>query len=134
MIIALRRGEVDLVLTGHGVDLLSRDFHTHKLASVPTLVALPVDHPLARHKEISISQLKKESFVREPDGVVTGYDQKNCSIVPAFRQIPSAIGLQRATCEPGRRPRAFRERTRDFATTELYFAPKHPERCHGSYC
>src|SRR6266853_1676630 len=37
MIIALRRGEIDLALTGHGVDLLSRDFYTHKLASVPSL-------------------------------------------------------------------------------------------------
>src|SRR6266436_2310802 len=28
MIIALRQGEIDLALTGHGVDLLSRDFYT----------------------------------------------------------------------------------------------------------
>src|SRR6267154_4283514 len=62
MIIALRRGEIDLALTRHGVDLLSRDFYTHKLASVPSLVALPLDHPLAYQKEISISQLKNESF------------------------------------------------------------------------
>ena len=76
MIIALRRGEIDLALTGHGVDLLSRDFYTHKLASVPSLVALPLDHPLASQKQISISQLKNESFVRGADNVVPGYTQK----------------------------------------------------------
>src|ERR1700741_4933180 len=58
MIIALRRGEIDLALAGHGVDLLSRDFYTHKLASVPTLVTLSLDHSLASQKQISISQLK----------------------------------------------------------------------------
>src|SRR5580704_12401042 len=58
MIIALRHGEIDLALTGHGVDLLARDFYIHKLASVPSLVALPLDHPLAHQKQISISQLK----------------------------------------------------------------------------
>jgi len=76
MIIALRRGEIDLALTGHGVDLLSRDFYTQRLASVPTLVTLPLEHPLASQKQISISQLKKESFIRVSDSVVPGYHQK----------------------------------------------------------
>ena len=76
MIIALRQGEIDLALTGLGVDLLSRDFYTHKLASVPTLVALPIDHPLALQKQISISELKNESFVGAPDSAVPGYNQK----------------------------------------------------------
>ncbi len=84
MITALRRGEIDFALTGHGVDLLSRDFYTHKLASVPSLVALPLDHPLASRKQISISQLKKESFVGAPDSVVPGYNQK---IVQFCRQF-----------------------------------------------
>ena len=76
MIMALRQGEIDLALTGHGVDLLSRDFYTHKLASVPSLVALPLDHPLASQKQISISELKNESFARGADSVVPGYNQK----------------------------------------------------------
>src|SRR5439155_5332648 len=62
MIIALRRGEIDLALTGHGVALLSRDFYTHKLASVPSVVALPLNHQLASLKQIYISELKGESF------------------------------------------------------------------------
>ena len=76
MIIALRQGEIDLALTGNGADLLSRDFYTHKLASVPTLVTLPLDHPLAAQKQVAISQLKDESFVGAPDSVAPGYNQK----------------------------------------------------------
>jgi len=76
MINELRRGEIDLALTTHGMDLLSRDFYTHKLASVPGIVALPLDHPLAYQKEISISRLKNECFARTSDNVVPGYNQK----------------------------------------------------------
>src|SRR6266446_4673162 len=36
----MRRGEIDLALTNHGADLLSRDFYTHKLASVPSLARI----------------------------------------------------------------------------------------------
>src|ERR1700739_27253 len=52
MIIELRRGEIDLALTNHGVDLLSRGFYTHKLASVPSSVALPCDHRLVNPRQI----------------------------------------------------------------------------------
>jgi LysR family transcriptional regulator, benzoate and cis,cis-muconate-responsive activator of ben and cat genes len=94
MIIALRNGEIDLALTGHGADLLSRDFYTHKLASVPSLVTLPIDHPLARRKEISISQLKNESFVRGSDSVVPGYDQKIVQFCQQFGKYrPRLVSL-----------------------------------------
>jgi len=76
MIIALRQGEIDLALTANGGDLLARDFYIHKLASVPSLVSLPLDHPLASQKTVAISQLKDESFVAAPDSVAPGYSQK----------------------------------------------------------
>lgn len=76
MITALRKGEIDLALTSLGADLLSRDFYTRTLAKVPSLVALPFDHPLASQRQIFISQLKTESFIRGSDGVVPGYNQK----------------------------------------------------------
>lgn len=76
MIFALRRGEIDLALTNLGTDLLSRDFYTHKLASVPTLVTLPLDHPLASKKQIHISELKGEPFIGAPDAAVPGLNQK----------------------------------------------------------
>jgi DNA-binding transcriptional LysR family regulator len=76
MIIALRQGKIDLALTLHGVDLLSRDFDTRKLATVRSLVALPVSHRFATEKKVSLSQLKGETFVRGPDDVVPGYTQR----------------------------------------------------------
>ena len=76
IIIALRRGEIDLALTGLGADLLSRDFYTRKLASVPSVVALPINHRLAAEKQVSISQLNDETFVRASDDMAPGYTEK----------------------------------------------------------
>ena len=84
MISALRRGEIDLTFTVFGAEAISREFYTHKLTSVPSLVALPFDHPLASHKQISISQLKKESFATAHDSILPGYNQK---IVQFCRQF-----------------------------------------------
>src|SRR5882672_4831129 len=72
IIIALRRGEIDLALTGLGANLLSRDFYTRKLATVPSLVALPINHRLAAEKQVSISLLKDETFIRASDDVAPG--------------------------------------------------------------
>ena len=76
MIIALRQGKIDLALTLHGIDLLSRDFYARKLASVRSLVALPVSHRFATERQVSLSQLKGETFVRGSDDVVPGYTQR----------------------------------------------------------
>ena len=75
-IIALRQGKIDFALTLLGVDLLSRDFHIRKLATVRSLVALPVSHRFATERQVSLSQLKGETFVRGPDDVVPGYTQR----------------------------------------------------------
>jgi DNA-binding transcriptional LysR family regulator len=83
MIIALRQGEIDLALTLHDADLLSRDFYARKLATVRSLVVLPVNHRLATEKQISLSQLKHETFVRGSDDVVPGYTQR---IIPFCRR------------------------------------------------
>ncbi len=76
MIIALRQGKIDLALTLHGIDLLSRDFYARKLATVRSLVALPVSHRLASERQVSFSQLKGETFVRGSDDVIPGYTQR----------------------------------------------------------
>jgi DNA-binding transcriptional LysR family regulator len=76
MITALRQGEIDLALALHGADLLSRDFYIRKLATVRSLVVLPVSHRLATEREVSLSQLKSERFVRAPDDAVPGYTQR----------------------------------------------------------
>ena len=76
MIIALRQGKIDLALTLHGIDLLSRDFYARKLATVRSIVALPVSHRFATKRQVSLSQLKGETFVRGSDDMVPGYTQK----------------------------------------------------------
>ena len=76
MIIALRQGKIDLALTLHGTDLLSRDFYARKLATVRSVVALPVSHRLATERQVFFSQLKKETFVRGSDDVLPGYTQR----------------------------------------------------------
>ena len=75
-IIALRQRKIDLALTSLGVDLLSRDFDTRKLATVRSLVALPVSHRFATERQVSLSQLKGETFVRGSDDAVPGYTQR----------------------------------------------------------
>jgi len=76
MIIALRQGKIDLALTLHGIDLLSRDFYARKLATVRSLVALPVSHRFATERQVSLSQLKGETFVRGSEDVLPGYTQR----------------------------------------------------------
>ena len=76
MIVALRQGKIDLALTMHGIDLLSRDFYARKLATVRSVVALPASHQLATEKQVSFSQLNNETFVRGSDDVLPGYTQR----------------------------------------------------------
>jgi DNA-binding transcriptional LysR family regulator len=76
MIVALRQGKIDLALTVHGTDLLARDFYVRKLATVRSVVALPVSHRFATKRQVSLSQLKDETFVRGSEDVVPGYTQR----------------------------------------------------------
>jgi DNA-binding transcriptional LysR family regulator len=73
---ALRRGEVDLALTYLGIDLLSRDFYTRKVATVPSVAVLPINHRLASQKQAPISQLKRLHFLQVADTCAPGYNQK----------------------------------------------------------
>jgi DNA-binding transcriptional LysR family regulator len=76
MIIALRQDKIDFALTLLGIDVLSRDFYARKLATVRSVVALPVSHRFATERQVSLSQLKPETFVRGSDDVVPGYTQR----------------------------------------------------------
>jgi len=76
MIVALRQGTIDLALTMHGIDLLARDFYARKLATVRSVVALPINHRFASERQVSLSQLKGETFVRGSDEAVPGYTQR----------------------------------------------------------
>jgi len=76
MIVALRQGKIDVALTLHGIDLLSRDFYARKLATVRSVIALPVSHRFATERQVSLAQLKGETFVRGSNDVVPGYTQR----------------------------------------------------------
>jgi DNA-binding transcriptional LysR family regulator len=100
MIAALRHGEIDLAFTLHGVDLLSRDFYARKLAAVRSLVVLPASHRLATERQVSLSQLRGETFVRGSDDAVPGYNQrivqfcrKQGGFRPRLVTIDGATGL-----------------------------------------
>ncbi len=100
MIVALREGNIDLALTSHGIDLLSRDFYARKMATVRSLVTLPVSHRFATERQVSLAQLKGETFVRGSDEVVPGYTQKIIQLCrkyggfrPRLATIDQATGL-----------------------------------------
>ena len=99
MIIALRQGKIDLALTLHGIDLLSRDFYARKLATVRSLVALPVSHRFATESQVFLSQLKGETFVQGSDDVVPGYTRRIirfCRKYGGFR--PRLVSIDVAFC------------------------------------
>jgi hypothetical protein len=96
----LRQGKIDLALTVQGADLLSRDFYARKLATVRSLIALPVSHRFADANQVSLSQLKGETFLRVSDDVVPGYTQRiiqfcrECGgFCPRLVSIDGATGL-----------------------------------------
>lgn len=98
MITALRCGEIDLALTSYGTEALWRDFYTHKLASVPSVVALSLDHPLASRKQVSISELKNETFFASTDIIVPGYNQKIVQLCRRFGKFrPRFITIETTT-------------------------------------
>jgi DNA-binding transcriptional LysR family regulator len=94
-IMALRRGEIDLALTYLGRDLLSRDFYTRKVATVPSLAALPIKHRLASEIQISISQLRSEHFLRVPDTSAPGYNQKISQLCVQFGKFRPRFAAMR---------------------------------------
>ncbi len=102
MIIALRQGKIDLALTLHGTDLLSRDFYARKLATVRSVVALPVSHRFATETQVSLSQLKGETFVRGSEDVLPGYTQRVvqlCRKYGGFRPRLGTIGIEEGLVE-----------------------------------
>ena len=94
-IIALRRGEIDLALTSLGKELLSRDFYTRKIATVPSMVVLPLNHPLASEERISFSQLKNDHFLRVPDTGAPGYNQKIAEFCRRFGKFKPRFAAMR---------------------------------------
>jgi DNA-binding transcriptional LysR family regulator len=94
-IMALRRGEIDLAVIYLGAELLSRDFYTRKVATVPSLVVLPLNHQLASEERISFSQLKNDHFFRVPDTCAPGYNQKITEFCRRFGKFKPRFAAMR---------------------------------------
>src|SRR5919106_669247 len=92
MIAALRQGEIYFTFKLHGADLLSRDFYARKLATVRSLVVLPVSHRFAAERQVSLPQLKDETFVRGSDDVVPGYNHRIVQFCRKYGGFPPRMG------------------------------------------
>ncbi len=92
-IAALRKGEIDLAVTGQEGALASNEFYTRKLETLPVVAILPADHPLAARKKISLKQLKGEAFLSAPEKDMPGRDRwviqlcRKAGFRPHFTQV-----------------------------------------------
>lgn len=75
-IAALRAGKIDVGLTDESAEVLSREFYTRVLGTIPSLVALPEDHRLRKLGRIRLAQLKDEVFVRSDEHEVPGLTRR----------------------------------------------------------
>lgn len=73
-IAALRRGELDVGLLGNIDRSLAREFYVKRLVSLPVVVGLPAEHPLARQEEIALAELRTELFVGAKEEDLPGYN------------------------------------------------------------
>jgi DNA-binding transcriptional LysR family regulator len=64
---ALREGRIDLGLIGESGRLMEREFFVRKLATVPAVVLVSDDHPLATSTPVSLRELKHETFIPIPE-------------------------------------------------------------------
>ena len=74
-IAGLRKGGLDLAITGQEGGFAAGEFYTRKLATLPVVAAMPVDHPLARRKKIALKELRGERFLSAPEDDVPGRDR-----------------------------------------------------------
>lgn len=96
-IAALRKGEIDLAVTGQEGALASSEFYTRKLATMPVVAVLPADHRLAGRKSIPLSELQGESFVGAPEEDMPGRDRwvvqlcRRAGFRPRFSQQGNSV-------------------------------------------
>ncbi|MBS0661305.1 MAG: LysR family transcriptional regulator [Verrucomicrobia bacterium] len=69
---ALREGRLDLALIGQEGAGPARDFYTRRLATLGCCVALAGDHPLARRRQLRLTDLATEAFLSAPEAHVPG--------------------------------------------------------------
>ena len=73
-IAALRRGELDVVVLGNLNAAIAREFFVRRIKTLPVVVALPADHPLASNNDVALADLRGEMFVGTEPGEVPGFN------------------------------------------------------------
>ncbi|HVE15719.1 MAG TPA: LysR family transcriptional regulator [Chthoniobacterales bacterium] len=74
-IAGLRKGELDLAITGQEGGFAASEFYTRKLATMPVVALMPDDHPLANRKKIALKELRHERFLSAPEADLPGRDR-----------------------------------------------------------
>jgi DNA-binding transcriptional LysR family regulator len=74
-IAALRKGELDLALIGQEGALLSTEFYTQKLTTLPLVAVVPADHSLALKRQISLKELRDERFICAAEEDLPGHNR-----------------------------------------------------------
>jgi DNA-binding transcriptional LysR family regulator len=74
-IAALRKGEIDLALIGQEGALLSTEFYTQKLTTLPLVAVMPADHSLASKRQISLKELRDERFISATEEDLPGHNR-----------------------------------------------------------
>lgn len=71
-ILALKAGSIDIAMLGHAGPLVTQEFYTRRIASLPVYVALSESNPLSQYESLQISDLRKESFIGAPESDMPG--------------------------------------------------------------
>lgn len=90
---ALSEGTIDVGVVDESAKMFDREFHHRSLAITTSCVALACCHPLAEAASVSISDLRKDSFVNLDDQDLPGLTRKTtnyCRKVGKFR--PRLVG------------------------------------------
>ncbi len=74
-IAALRAGEIDVALIGYAGTFLEKEFYVKTLATLPVLVAMAEDNPLAKLAAVTPSDLRKAVFVGAAEADMPGHNQ-----------------------------------------------------------
>jgi DNA-binding transcriptional LysR family regulator len=94
---ALRRGELDVAITGQEGATGARDFHSRKLCSLGVCAALSASDPLARRKSISLIELKNRNFIGIDEDQMPGRNRwmtalcRNAGFRPRYANITDGI-------------------------------------------
>ena len=99
-IAALRAGEIDAALTDESAVTLAREFYTRTLAAIPTVVALPEQHPLRKRSSLRVADLKNGVFVKSDEDDVPGLNQRIVALCRKYGKFrPRFVGPAHSLAE-----------------------------------